>query len=357
MHFVLIRFSSLGDVILQSPICAWLKFQFPNCKITFITSEEFSSLVTKHPYIDQVKTIKRLKGRDDIKQLVDISYFIENEIKADFIIDLHNTLRAKLIRFLSFKTPSVAVFKRNFLRALLIRFKVNFLKNMETHHERVINDMRFLFNQDFDYDEIASFNTRRTKKNGMGLTTVPKSFCETENLIEGEYIAISPIASFSTKRWPMKRFKELVESMLEEKELSHLKIVLVAGPNDSYCDEMLSEKINESNRFINLQGKTSIDESSIVLGNAKLCISNDTGTAHITEAFGRPVISIFGPTSESFGFEPHLELSQAISEKVWCRPCSGTGSKKCFRSEQFCMTKISSERILLAVKEILQRLQ
>jgi heptosyltransferase-2 len=357
MHFVLIRFSSLGDIILQSPIFSWLQSQFPNCKITFITSEEFSSLVKGHPYIDEVRTIKRLKGSEDIKQLMNLSKVIQDELKADIIIDLHNTLRAKLIRFFSFKTPSIVVFKRGLLRFLLIRFKINFLSKLESHHERVINDIRFILNKELNASELSQFNKSKTGIENIGLSTVPKSFTKTKVIVDGDYIAISPIASFETKRWPMESFKIFLETFLRNEKYSHLKVVLVAGPNDTYCDEMISQFVGNSLRFVNLQGKTTLEETSMVLARAKVCVTNDTGTGHITEAFGNPVIAIFGPTSESFGFKPHLALSKSVSIKEWCRPCSGTGSKKCFRKEQYCMTGISPEFVLTELEKTLERME
>lgn len=355
MHFVLIRFSSLGDIILQSPIFSWLKFQFPSCKITFITSVEFSALVEGHPYIDEVKTIKRLKGVEDIKQLRFLANEIQQDLNADIIIDLHNTLRAKLIRFFCFKIPSIIVHKRSFLRFLLVKLKINLLINLESHHERVINDIRFMLNKTFDFDELAQFNQEQTGSEKIGLTTVPKSFTKVKEIVQGDYIAISPIASFSPKRWPMENFKVLIETFLMDEQFSALKVVLVAGPNDTYCDEMISSTLSQSSRFINLQGKTSLEETSMVLARAKLSVTNDTGTGHITEAFGNPALTIFGPTSESFGFKPHLSLSKAISTKEWCRPCSGTGSKDCFRKEQYCMTKISPDFVYKELRETLSR--
>jgi heptosyltransferase-2 len=366
MHIVLIRFSSLGDIILQSPILGWLKSHYPKCTITFITSQEFSSLVKGHPYIDNVHTIERKKGMDDIKQLKLVANYISNELGPDLIIDLHNTLRAKIIRLFCFKIPAIVVDKRSFLRTLLIRFKLDFLKKLESHHERIINDFKFIFKKDFDSNKVIQFNSEQTQNNKIGLTTIPKSFVnesvkeglkqEFSKFMDEEFIAISPIASFAPKRWPMDYVTSLIHLILEDNNLNKLKIIIVAGPNDTYCDEINSEFINSSGRVENLQGKTTLEETGLILAKAKVCISNDTGTGHITEAFGNPVLSIFGPTTESFGFRSHLELSKSLSVSEWCRPCSGTGKKECMRKEQYCMINLKPEFVYNELLEVLDEL-
>lgn len=354
MHIVLIRFSSLGDVILQSPLIAWIKSQFPKSKITFITSREFRPLVSGHEYIDEVITIERLKGFEDIKQIHNLAKNIK-ELKPDLIIDLHGTLRAKLIHLFSFNTPFIRTDKRSILRFILIRLKLDFLKNMESHHERVINDFKFIFKRDFDIDRTIQFNINQTKNPLIGLTTLPQSFSSVKSLVDGEYIAISPIASFESKRWPMQYVRDLINLILKDDELSKYKIVIVAGPADTYCDEIFNEELKKENRIVNLQGKTTIEESSLVLAKAKICVSNDTGTGHITEAFGNPVITLFGPTSESFGFRPHLDDSCAMSTKLSCRPCSGTGKNNCKREKHFCMLELKAEAVFGQLKVILKR--
>ena len=156
MHVVLIRFSSMGDVVLQSPLIAWLKFKFPKIKITFVTSNEFKGFVEGHDLIDNVITHSRKSGMDDIQELKNVAKQIK-ELKPDFIIDLHNTLRAKLIRFYCKTIPSVKVYKRTLLRNLLIWFKIDLLKKLKSHHERIIEDFQFLFSTDYDRDELETF--------------------------------------------------------------------------------------------------------------------------------------------------------------------------------------------------------
>lgn len=344
MHIVVIRFSSLGDIILQTPLISWLKSQFSDLKITFITSSEFESLVASHPHIDKTLLFNRSKGLKDISNLIKISSIIQNELKADMILDLHGTLRARLIKIFSFRIPSMSVDKRSFLRFLLIRFKINFLKKLESHHERVINDFKFAFGREFNRDELEASLQEQTHNQYVELTTTPLSFTQEQgaNLIAQPYIVISPVASFLQKRWPIENFKKLIELILAHDKYANERVVIIAGPEDKYC-----ERLDISNeRFINLQGRTSLLESNQIVSKASVCITNDTGIGHIAEASGVSTLVIFGPTSEDFGFKPHLKTSSSISVDIGCRPCSGTGSKECYKEVQECMLLISPQMVL-----------
>jgi ADP-heptose:LPS heptosyltransferase len=163
MHIVLIRFSSMGDIVLQTPFISWLKMQFPKCRITFVTSAQFTPLVAGHPFIDEVISYERARGLKDIKSLKALAENISNELQADFIIDLHGTTRGKLIRFFCHHIPSIKVYKRGFARFLLVKLKIDFLKKLETHHERVIADFKILFAKEYQKSELMSYIQEHTK--------------------------------------------------------------------------------------------------------------------------------------------------------------------------------------------------
>ncbi len=346
MNFVLIRFSSLGDVVLQTPFAALLKFLYPDAHISFLTSEPFKSLVENHPYIDEVRTIKRLKGVADRSQLKLLAREIDQK-KNTVVFDLHGTLRAKLIRLYLKKTPCIQIPKRSVLRKILIWTKLDFLKSLPSHHERVIRDLSFLFPNDFTTKDIERFN--QEKVINSQLTTLSQSFYKPKEKLLDKYIVISPVASFINKRWPIKHVQEWIELFLEDEEFKEFHLVLLAGPADDYCQEICIQ--NE--RWHNLQGKTNLGETIDWMSGASLCVANDTGTTHIAEALGVTAISLFGPTSESFGFRTHLEKSHTISVDLPCRPCSATGSKPCTQKSLLCMEGILPGDVMKYVKEAL----
>ena len=356
MHIGIIRFSSMGDVLLQTPWLAWLKKYNKNIKISFITLSSFRSLVESHPFIDEGIYIDKKSGLEDIKQLWPLAKQIEKNI--DIIFDLHGTLRSSLIRKFCFSVPVIKVYKRSLQRSLLVRTKWDTLNKLESHHTRIINDFSFLGDSAFDTDDISEFLKLSFNNPKLALTSLSgsKIYPSTKTSESHKYIAISPIASFEAKRWPMSRVRELIKELLKQGDLHQYKIIIVAGPDDTYCDEIFDDELAEEQRVVNLQGKTSLKETIEYLKQSEICITNDTGTSHISESLGRPVVSIFGPTSESFGFRPHLDESVALSAlDIKCRPCSATGKKACTQKELLCMQAVSVDMVMKQVKRILKK--
>lgn len=348
MHFLLIRFSSLGDVVMQTSTASWIKQNFPNAHITFITSKEFKSLVNNHPHIDSIKGYERQKGIKDLISLRNFVRSIHQDKPIDFIIDLHGTTRSFMIKLLNPDIPCLNLDKRRIERVLLVKLKLDLLKNEKVLHERVIDDYQSFFNKKYDRNDLENFIEERNQVKGS-LTSAPESFVDnSSNQYRPfkNYIVIAPVASFTPKRWPEQNFKELCIKFLEDKELQEYSIALVAGPKDDYVDIFDELEQRFPNRFVNYKGKTNLAQSSQVIRNSKLLLGNDTGMGHIAESYGIDVISIFGPTSESFGFRPHRSNSESISFDLWCRPCSTTGKKKCFRSKQYCMENVTIDYVL-----------
>jgi len=355
MHLVLIRFSSLGDVVMQTGFVSWLKFLLPNIKITFITSKECSLLLKGHPHIDTLIEYEKEKGLKDLKKLKALGEKINKKEKIDFIIDLHGTTRAFFFKLLNPKIPALNLDKRRIERQLLVKLKVNFLKSKPSLHVRNILDLYGLFTNNFDQNELSEFLINSSKNQEFfGVTSSPLSF-EEETFVKplDKYIVISPVASFTPKRWPMEKFNQLIDRILISSHYKHFGVCVVAGPNDDYVDEVEPLVQKYPGRLKNLKGKTNLAQSSKVIQHSELLIGNDSGMGHIAESFGVPVIAIFGPTSEDFGFRPHLKDSQTSSVDLWCRPCSTTGKTKCFRKKQYCMEQVSITDIMNKLKMVI----
>lgn len=347
MHFVLIRFSSLGDVVIQTAFISWLKSQFSNCKITFVTSSEFTGLVEGHPHIDHVVGYKKAKGLKDLISLRALSKKIDQQHPVDFIIDLHGTTRSYFYKFLSPNIPAINLDKRRFERFLLVKFKIDLLKKEKTLHSRVIDDYQGLFNKYFSDSEQDCLTSSPISivKDKEAKEEVAESIKPFE-----QYIILAPVASFAPKRWAVDNFIQLAKTILNDSQFNRYGVAIVAGPNDDYVDSFNQLNSLFPDRFINYKGKTNLSETSKIIRYSSLLIGNDTGMGHIAESFNIPIISIFGPTSESFGFAPHLKNSDSISVDLWCRPCSTTGKKKCFRSKQLCMENVTIDSVFNLIK-------
>ena len=330
----------MGDVVIQTAFANWLKLKLPKSKITFLTLNQFEPLLINNLNIDEVIPYKKKKGLEDFNNLKKLSLLIQKDYKPDVIIDLHGTLRAKVLKLFINRIPFLSISKRSFRRFMFIKFKLNTLASLESNHERIIKDFSSLFHLDYSREDLEKFN------NSNAITSIGKT-----KFSKDKTIIISPVASFAPKRWPINKFKTLIDQILKDSDFADYKIKLIGGPDDKYCNELQFE---EYNQFENFQGKLSLAQTVDLISTSQICISNDTGMGHIAEANNVPVISIFGPTSESFGFAPSLKKSISISENIWCRPCSTDGKKACFRKEQYCMTNIEVDKVVNSLKNVLR---
>ena len=128
---------------------------------------------------------------------------------------------------------------------------------------------------------------------------------------------------------------------------------ILAGPDDTFCQEFDSLVEKYPGKVFNLYGKTSLTESAAFTKEANICVGNDTGLLHVAESLGTPILMIYGPTSEFFGFRPHLKSSRYMSVPLWCKPCSTTGKRKCFRKEAYCLTGITPEKVHQELNQML----
>jgi ADP-heptose:LPS heptosyltransferase len=351
MHILLVRFSSMGDVVLQTATINWLRALLgKEVRFSFVTGQEFVSLLDTHPEVSHVIGFDRRKGEKwkDLEKKIDE---LDNKYPIDLILDLHATLRSFRLKLSFWNIPALTVDKRRWERFLLTKVKNNNLKKLfdkkifglETQVERIIKDFEGIF--------LDGRGVRRTVNFRKGPHEEMTSLAPLPVYpIPGPYVVIAPSASFLYKRWPVGYFVELTLKLLKETDLHY---VVLAGPDDKFCEAFNEIK---SERFHNLQGKTTLKESMNVLAHAKLCIGNDSGMNHIAEAYSAPVITLFGPTDPRFGFAPHGSKSRYLSKEIFCKPCSTTGKTPCYRDRHYCMEEISVEEVRTNTIELLRSL-
>ena len=323
--FLLIRFSSIGDIDLTTPVIRCLKKQVPDAEVHFLVKNSFRAVVENNPYIDKLHVLAH-SWELMIEELKTEEY--------DFIIDLqHNskTLRIKN----ALKKKSFSFYKLNIQKYLYTAFKINRLPN--TH----IVD-RYL-------QTVASFGV---VNDGAGLDyfIAPGEITGKGDIPTSHsagYIACVIGAAHGTKRWPVHKWKEFCSGM------DH-PIILLGGPEDAANGEEIASI--DKLKVYNACGKFKLNESADLVRNAKLVISNDTGLMHIAAAFKKPVISIWGNTVPAFGMYPYYGTTPANECRIettglWCRPCSKIGYTKCPLGHFNCMEKIATQTLHEKVME------
>ena len=332
MKFLVIRFSSIGDIVLTTPVVRCLKQQMPDAEIHYLTKFSFHKVIASNPYIDKFFYLQ-----DDW----DLIVHELNEENYDYIIDLHHNLRTLKLKK-ELKVKSFAFNKLNIEKWLLTNLKINRLPDVH------IVD-RYM-------DTLKTFGI---KNDGKGLDYfIPKDEeIKQQDLPHSHsvgYIGLVIGAAHATKKLPVHQLKELCLS------LDH-PIVLLGGPEDKIiADEVASV---DNIKIYNACGKFSINESADLVLKAKLIITHDTGLMHIAAAFKKPVISIWGNTVPDFGMEAYYGSNNQIPNSKFqitnlrCRPCSKIGYERCPKKHFKCMELQDVKQIAALAQEWAKKLR
>ncbi len=324
MKFLIIRFSSIGDIVLTTPVIRCLKQQVPAAEVHFLTKSNFRDIVAANPYIDKIHVLKY-----ELKPLIE-SLALE---KFDHIIDLHHNLRTAQVKR-ALHVPGTSFNKLNVQKWLLTALKINTLPR-----EHIVD--RYL----------ATVQQFGVVNDGKGLDYfIPKDDLVPDSDIPAAhslgFVALVIGAAHNTKKLPLAKLQELCR-LLEH------PIILLGGTEDRKTGEAIAA-VDEV-KIYNSCGKFSLNESAHLVSKARLVITHDTGLMHIAAAFKKPVISVWGNTVPAFGMTPYFGnamVANALFEVkgLWCRPCSKIGYSKCPLGHFKCMNKQAIGAILQKAK-------
>jgi heptosyltransferase-2 len=327
MKFLIVRFSSIGDIVLTSPVIRCLKKQVPGAQVHFLVKEAFRSVVEHNPYIDKLHVLA-YSWDQMIEEL-------KNE-QFDYIIDLHHNVKTLRLKK-DLKVTSFSFYKLNIQKYIYTSLKINLLPKVH------IVD-RYL-------QTVASFGV---KNDGDGLDYfIGQNEATRKEDIPGShyagYIACVIGAAHGTKRWPVEKWKKFCRDM------DHPMILL--GGKDDVANGNEISSIDDV-KIYNACGKFSINESADLVSKAKVVISNDTGMMHIAAAYKKPIVSLWGNTVPSFGMYPYYgdnfrnQFYDTHQVKhLWCRPCSKIGYERCPLGHFKCMRKIDAMDVIASVKK------
>jgi ADP-heptose:LPS heptosyltransferase len=316
---LLLRFSSIGDIVLTSPIIRCLKQQVKDIEIHYLTKNAFTSILSVNPFIDKVYGIQ--------KSVTEKIALLKSE-NYDFVIDLHNNLRTKQVIFFLQK-PYKSFPKLNFNKWLLVYFK--------------INKMPVLHIVDRYFKATTNFNIKNDHK-GLDFFIPEKDeikINEFPEFFKNGFVAMVIGAQHYTKRLPNSKIVELVNKM-------PIPVVLIGGKEDILNASMIEKQLNH--KVYNACGKYNLFQSASIIKQATLVISHDTGMMHIAAAFNKKIIAVWGNTVPEFGMYPYMPENQKNSynaevKNLMCRPCSKIGKTSCPKSHFKCMNEISLDDI------------
>lgn len=318
MKILIVRFSSIGDIVLTTPVVRCVKQQLKNVEVHYLTKQAFFTVIEHNPYVDKFYTIKD-SVNEVLPQLKQENY--------DYVIDLHHNIRTlKLKNFLGKKAFSFN--KLNWEKFLLVTFKINRLpkKHIVDRYLETVASLGITN----DYKGLNYFIHENERVNIA--TVLPQNF-------QNGYNVLVIGGSYYTKQIPLNKLKEIVEK-------STVPLVLLGGKEDAELGKKLH--LLYQDKTINLCGKLKINQSASVVQQAQKVVTSDTGLMHIAAAYKKEIISLWGNTIPEFGMGPYLadEKSQLLEvENLSCRPCSKLGYKKCPKGHFKCMNEIQIPKL------------
>jgi len=324
---LVIRFGSLGDLVLVTPLLKALRSRFPAGEIHLACKREFAGIFWQKKNVDLVHTL------DDggIGGLMDLRRSLGKN-RYDMIIDAHNVPRSTFLLQTMRAGRKLRINKDQIKKVLLIHTKRNYYGSIIHQVDRYMKTVEPLGN-------IGE----------PGPTEIPvtrEASERVENMIDTGasrdrgYIAIAPGAKWDTKMWPERMYAELISTLAAH----GIEPLLIGGTRETDLCRRLAAAGDRP--LVNLAGKLSLIETAALLKRCRLLVTNDSAPLHMSEAVGTPVVAFFGPTVREFGYFPLLPQSVVLETDLPCRPCSRNGARPCPLKTKECLTAITPRHVL-----------
>lgn len=310
MKLLIVRFSSIGDVVLTTPVLRALKKQVEHAEIHFLTKSTFHSAIAGNPNISKIFTIEK-----SIDEVLDV---LKKE-EYDWIIDLHNNIRTKGLKN-KLRRPSKTFRKLNIEKWMLVNFKFNRLPNMHV--------------VDRYFETVAHLGVKPDGQPG-------DFFIESENemdvstlgLSPNDYVTLAIGAQHATKQLPVSKWVEIIERI-------EAPVVLIGGPTDTETAKKILTEV--SKKCVDTCGQLNLQQSASVVAQSRHLITHDTGMMHIASCLNVPMTTVWGNTVPDFGMYPYVpENPKAFTvhevQGLSCRPCSKIGHAQCPKKHFKCM--------------------
>ena len=342
-NILVIRFSSLGDIVLATPLLRALRARFPSAHIDFIVRKEYAELVKYNPNLTKCYEFDTTAGFSGLQKL---KKRLRTE-RYDLVIDIHNSIRSRYLRIWLDAQEVVLINKRMFARIMFVKFKKNLYGDTVSVADRYI-------------EPVTKFGVQN---DGAGLELpIPdeisaragEAIALSEINRSGSVIGLCPSAKHATKCWPSERFAELGSGLIQTGETT---ILLFGGPSDVKTCSTIAQTIRTTSKassIIDLSGKLSLLETAAAMKFCDVIVTNDSGLMHIAAAMKRKVVALFGSTVREFGFFP-VGTENIVIERagLYCRPCSHIGCSECPEGHFRCMKEIRVDEVEQCVRRFL----
>lgn len=326
LRVLCVRFSSIGDVLLTTPLVRALHRRHPDAELYFVTKRAMAPLVVENPYLDRVIELEPKERITDLARRL-------RALRPTHGLDLHGSLRSAALRVL---VPCQwgRYSKRKLARTALIAAKINMYGKHVPVPERYFEAARALdvqpdggppefFLAPAARDAVARWLGER------GLDGKP-------------FAALAPGAAHATKRWPLHHWRALAEQL---RGMGY-GLIAVGGADDRQLAGELGPGVH------NAAGEFTLQETGACVARATVLVSGDTGVMHMATGVGTRVVALFGPTVEPFGFFPYARGAEVLERDLGCRPCSVMGTARCPLGHHHCLEEIFPDQVAAAVQRL-----
>ena len=337
MKFLVIRFSSIGDIVLASPVLRCLKKQVITAEVHFLTKSTFKPVTISNPYVD-----KFFYYDNDIDAVISIL----RQEQYDYVIDLHNNFRSNKVKR-SLGVKSYTIDKLNFQKLLLTKLSIDIMPKRHITRRSLDTVSHFGIK-----DDEGGLDYFIPDEDMVNESDIPASH-------HAGYIAIVIGASYHTKKLPVHKLIALCTA------IDH-PIILIGGKEDADVGTAVAGAVSDG-KVYNACGKFNLNESADLVRRSKLVISHDTGLQYIASALNKQVLAIWGSTSPRLDVEPYYSKAFLATQKespyeniirqprLRCQPCSKYGNKKCPLGHFKCMEQMDINYIASRVEYRLGR--
>ncbi|NNG15255.1 MAG: glycosyltransferase family 9 protein [Gemmatimonadales bacterium] len=331
LRILVVRFSSIGDILLITPLLRALRRRYPDCHLTVLTKRTFRPLLSDNPRVDRILELSNGNSLRSLAREI-------RQTKYTHKLDLHGNLRSRLLRTLA-PGDWFGYSKRRIARTALIRLKRDaYPPDTPPTAERFFEAARALdVTPDGAPAEFCLSDEARSHADHWlamhGLAT------------ERPIVAIAPRTAHETKSWPMSHWLTLVQDLAE----SGVDSVVVGGAEEAAACQIVAEAGGA--RAISVAGLFGLQRAGAVIARAQALVSGDTGAMHMGTALGTPVVALFGPTVQQFGFFPYNAPGVVLERSLPCRPCSKMGGAHCPLGHHRCMRDIAPGEVRSALDQ------
>ena len=337
-RILLVRFSSMGDILLTSALVRALRGRHPDAHIAFLTKTQFTPLVSDSPRLTEVLTYS------DGAPLLPLA----RELRArrfTHLLDLHGSLRSRALHLLvpgRWREYS----KRRVAREILIRLKKNVYRDGVPEAERF-------------FDAAAGLDVR---PDGQGLeffvgapaTTKVEGWLGARGFTRAPFTLLGPGAAHFTKRWPPEYWTALAGDLARQGRA----LVVTGGKAEREIGDAIVDAARAAEPRVlaaNSAGEFSLQETGALLRRAEVLVVGDTGIMHMATAVGTPIVTMMGPTVAPFGFYPYHANATVLERDLACRPCTAFGGPTCPEGHHRCLRDIAPAEVEGALVALTRR--